>query len=438
MESWIAYLSSQLARIATEIQAVGWGWWLLLTFPLLLFGDFLYYYVSSVLAAVITACRRDQEAANLERHQLFLERLPRVSVVIAGRNEAACIGNCIRSLRETGYPNLEIIFVDDSSDDDTYEVAAKFANRGEIRLFRNAADSGRGGRPSATNLGVRVATGEFIISGDADTTFDRDLIVHMIGPFCDPTVGVVAGNLKARNANVNLTTRMQAIEYLVGIGLGKRWTDIRGVTHQASGALGAFRRSAVESVGFWDAELAEDTDISLKVQRAGWRVKFAPRAIALTNVPESLRAVGRQRYRWDRGALRTFYHKHGSLVNPFQHRPAFAIELLLLYFFSTIAVLMFPVYVVVMLYWDPMKLLILLAMSYVFYLTGSMVATAAAVWISERRTQEWPLIFWSLLVPFYKEYLRWVRFDATVHELLRLNYEDSFLPSSAWRCAPRW
>jgi cellulose synthase/poly-beta-1,6-N-acetylglucosamine synthase-like glycosyltransferase len=120
---------------------------------------------------------------------------------------------------------------------------------------------------------------------------------------------------------------MQAIEYLVGIGLGKRWTDLRGVTLQASGALGAFRREAVQSVGQWDSELAEDTDISLKLQKAGWRVRFAPRAIAMTDAPETWRAIARQRYRWDRGTQRTYYHKHRGLMSPFRYRVGLVFEL---------------------------------------------------------------------------------------------------------------
>jgi len=426
------------ARAVSEVAARGWWQWLLVTLPLLLLGDFLYYYVPAVLAAILVPLRRRRERYEEQRYRQFLSGRPRVSVIVAGRNEEASMANCIQSLLEQEYPNLEIIVVDDASTDRTYPIAQQFARRGLIRLLRNNATAGRGGRPSATNLGVRVSTGQFILSVDADTTFDRDLILYMIGPFRDPQVGVVAGNLKVRNWRAGFLTRMQAVEYMVGIGLGKRWTDLRGVTLQASGALGAFRKEAVLAVGQWDSELAEDTDISLKLQKAGWRVRFAPKAIALTDAPEKRRGLSRQRYRWDRGTLRTYYHKHGGLLNPFRYRLGLVFELAVSYFFGTIATLLYPLYMVLMLAYHPWTLFFALLVAYLMCMGGAMATTLAAVGISERRRQEWTLVAWSALLPFYKEWLRWVRLRATVHEMLRLHYEDVFLPDSAWRCAPRW
>lgn len=427
-----------LSRAAAELARRGWWQWLFATFPLLLLGDFLYYYVPAILTALIWHLRRKHHRDVERRHRRFLSGQPSVSVIIAGRNEEESIANCIRSLLEQDYPNLEVIVVDDSSTDRTYEIARQFARRGQIRLLRNNAPIGRGGRASATNLGIRFARGEFIISVDADTTFDRDLILHMIGPFCDPQVGVVAGNLKVRNQWASFVTRMQAIEYLVGIGLGKRWTDLRGVTLQASGALGAFRREAVLAVGQWDSELAEDTDISVKLQKAGWTVRFAPRAIAMTGAPETWRALTRQRYRWDRGALRTFYHKHRGLMNPLRYRWGLVFELAAQYFFSTIATLLYPIYIGLMLASDPWMLFFVLVVAESLCVAGSIATALAAVCISERRRQEWPLVLWSILLPFYKEYLRWVRLRATIHEILRIRYEDTFLPDWVWRCVPRW
>jgi cellulose synthase/poly-beta-1,6-N-acetylglucosamine synthase-like glycosyltransferase len=426
------------SHAVAEISRRGLWHWVLATMPLLLFGDVLYYYVPPILVAVLHPFARRRETVAEARHRHYLGRYPMVSVIIAGRNEEECIANCVRSLLEQEYPNLEIIVVDDNSTDRMYEIADQFARRGQIRLLRNNASSGRGGRPHATNLGVRVSRGEFIISVDADTTFDRDLILHMIGPFCDPRVGVVAGNLKVRNLWTSFVTRMQAIEYLVGIGLGKRWTDLRGVTLQASGALGAFRREAVLAVGQWDSELAEDTDISLKLQKAGWHVRFAPKAIAMTDAPRTWRAIARQRYRWDRGTLRTFYHKHSGLMDPRRYRLGLVFELAVQYFFSTPATLFYPVYILLMLAYLPWVLLFVMLVALTVCSIASAATTLAAVAISERRRDEWRLVPWSILLPFYKEYLRWIRLKATIHEILRIHYEDPFLPDSAWRCAPRW
>ena len=248
----------------------------------------------------------------------------------------------------------------------------------------------------------------------------------------------MAGNLKVRNVGASFVTRMQAIEYLVGIGLGKRWADLRDVMHSVSGALGAFRREAVLAVGQWDSELAEDTDIGLKVLKAGWRIRFAPRAIAMTDAPETWRKVGRQRYRWDRGTLRTYYHKHKALLNPLRYRFGLVCELALQYFFATIAPFPYVAYVVLMLAYNPWALLFVMSVAYLVMILASIVSTAAALLNSERRDQEWSLMLWSTLLPFYREYLRWIRLKANTFELLRIRYEDPFLPESAWRTAPRW
>ena len=124
-----------------------------------------------------------------------VRRWPMVSVVVAGRNEGGSIEACIRSLVDQGYPNLEIIVVDDHSDDDTYKIAKRYAKKGMIRVIRNNEGRGRSGRPTASNLGMRFANGEILVSLDADTTFDKGLIEALVRPFDDPKIGIVAGNV---------------------------------------------------------------------------------------------------------------------------------------------------------------------------------------------------------------------------------------------------
>jgi len=205
---------------------------------------------------------------------------PFVSIIVAGRNEADIIGGTIDSLLNLSYKNKEIIVVDDCSDDNMYDICKKYADKGQIRLFRNSSATGRAGRPVATNLGVRMSRGEFIISVDADTSYDYDIIEKMIAPFWNTEIGAVAGNLKIRNIGNTVWADLQAVEYAISIGLWKRWTSFLGTTLQASGAFGAFRKEAIMDVGGWDPELAEDADISLKIKKCGWKIDFAPLAIA--------------------------------------------------------------------------------------------------------------------------------------------------------------
>ena len=191
--------------------------------------------------------RREKEA--------FLKTNPSVSIIIAGRNEAEIIATTLDSLLALPYQNREILVIDDNSTDRMEQVCREYEKRGLIRFIRNDESCGRVGRPVASNIGLYHAKGEFIISLDADTSYDRNMIAKMIGPFYDPKIGVVAGNLKIENVDDSIWTVCQYMEYSISIGIWKRWTSQRHVTLQASGAFGAFRREAL--LAMTRAELGE-------------------------------------------------------------------------------------------------------------------------------------------------------------------------------------
>jgi len=224
----------------------------------------------------------------------------------------------------------------------------------------------------------------------------------------------------------------------MSIDLRKRWTDLLGNTLQASGAIGAFRRSAVMAIHGWDPELAEDGDISLRILKSGWNIGFAPRAVALTDVPDTWKVLMKQRYRWDRGALRTYFSKHGRLLRPSvsgaRHAYGMWGELL----FSTIMPLVYPVYFVWLALQGAAMFTFVLAVSYLLYAGLALFSLAAIAVMSERSPRISTLVVPALLSPFYREIMRWVRFRALVMELLRLSYKDSYLPDSAWMHTPRY
>ena len=98
---------------------------------------------------------------------------PLVSVVTAGRNEAATIGQCIRGALLCGYSNLEFIFVDDNSTDDSVAVARRAAlsvtqSRHDTERVRIFPSPRRNGKASSLNIGIRMARGDFIVIHDAD------------------------------------------------------------------------------------------------------------------------------------------------------------------------------------------------------------------------------------------------------------------------------
>ncbi|MEK7271072.1 MAG: glycosyltransferase [Planctomycetota bacterium] len=413
-----------------------WWQWFLFFMPFYVFGEFPRYVLPAMVLGIRRAFRLDRDDEEAKRR--FLEERPAVSVLLVGYNEEASVANAIRSLLELGWPGIEIIVVDDGSTDRMYEEARPFAEAGKIKLFRNTAATGRGGRPAASNLALHMATGRFILSVDADTSFDRDALEHMIGPFYDPRVGCVAGNLKVRNVRDSLWTRMQAMEYLLSIGLWKRWLNLLGMNMQASGAFGAFRRETLEAVGAWDSELAEDADLSLKIKKAGWKIVFAPRAIALTSVPVSRTAFTAQRHRWDKGTLRTYIHKHGDILRFWRYDWRNAFEVAMTYFFEVFMTFLYAIWLGIMLWNWAILLPFIFAITYVLYAGTTFMMMLVALAASERRSRERFLLLWVPLFAIYKGYSRWVRFFALTLEYLRINYEEYYLPASAWRNAPKW
>lgn len=410
--------------------------WVLFFFPLVILVEVPRYFLPAIILPLLHFMGFKEHNKKAQRE--FLKTEPFVSVIVAGRNEGEIIGSTIDSLLNLTWRKMEIIVVDDASTDNMYDICKRYADKGLIRLFRNTAKSGRAGRPVASNLGLRMSRGQFIISVDADTSYDYDIVEHMIGPFYDPKVGVVAGNLKARNIGASIWADFQAIEYLISIGLWKRWTSVLNTTLQASGAFGAFRREALLDFGGWDPELAEDADLSLKARKNEWDIAFAPEAIAMTNVPETLKTLVNQRIRWDKGTIRTYFHKHGDIMMFWRFRLRNFIELAQEYMMVYVFSFIYIVYLVFMIFFDVKLLCFALFAAYAIYIVMTFFTLLATISFSERRKSEWCLLWYAPFFPFYKEIFRWVRLYANILETFRWGYEESYLPKSGYKHTERW
>ena len=410
--------------------------WFLFFFPFFVFGELPRYFFPAIFILVENVLGKSSK--NQEAERRFLETSPTVSVLLVGYNEVEHIAAAIESLVEFEYPNLEIIIVDDGSTDGMYAAAKPYADRGLIKLYRNNSAAGRAGRPAASNMAFHMSTGEFIVSVDADTSFDRCALSEIIGPFHDPEVGVVAGNLKPRNVYRNLITRMQALEYLQSISLWKTWLNRLGWNMQASGAFGAFRREALSDVAAWDPELAEDADISLKLKKAGWKIVFAPKAIAMTNVPETFTALVWQRHRWDRGLLRTYFRKHVGIMKFWRFDWRNSAEMSLEFLFSIVLTFVYLAWVIFMAAFYPVILVFAIVIMYFIYVATALITLSAAIITSERGSEEFYLLAYAPFFPLYKSFFRWVRMYSLTMEYFRVNYEQNYLPKSAWRNAGKW
>ncbi len=356
-------------------------------------------------------------------------KVERLSVVIAGHNEEDSIERCVLSLREQSRPPDEIIVVSDGSTDRMPQKLRALEARGLIQEAH--CTQMRGGKSAGVNLAVGRTTGDIIVNVDCDCTFDRNALKCIVEPFADPRVGGVAGNIIVRNPRASLVTACQAIEYMISISQGKQAANITDQMSCVSGAFGAFRREALQRVGGLDSGGGEDLDVTLKLRMAGWKARFAPDAVCYTDVPETLMALTRQRFRWERDAVRLRYRKHRALLNPFSARFD-VVELLHeldFIVFNILAAIAFPVYLVwlFVMYGNFAPVILMTAQIGMWVL--DLFTFLLAAWMTPKANGTSLMPYLLAYSPFYGFLMRMVRVTAYVQEwVFRASYHDPYVP----------
>ena len=233
-----------------------------------------------------------------------------VTVMIPAFNEERVIERAVRTVLASTDVRIEVVVIDDGSRDRTSAVVAEaFGDDPRVRLLTLA----NGGKAQALNEGLAVATAPIVIALDADTQFEPATVGRLARWFDDPGLGAVAGNAKVGN-RVNLVTRWQALEYITAQNLERRALGRLDAITVVPGAVGAWRVAAIASVGGYPADtLAEDQDLTIAIQRAGWRIDYDQYAVAWTEAPETFRGLAKQRFRWAYGTLQCLWKHRGAI-----------------------------------------------------------------------------------------------------------------------------
>ncbi|MYN12056.1 poly-beta-1,6 N-acetyl-D-glucosamine synthase [Pusillimonas sp. TS35] len=230
---------------------------------------------------------------------------PLVTIVIPCYNEARHAEETIMAALGQDYRNIEVIAVNDGSSDETAQLFDRLTTRDpRLRVIHLARNQGKA---MALRMGAMAARSDYLVCIDGDATLAPDAVNYLIAPLVDhPRVAAVTGNPRIRTRST-LIGRVQVGEFSSIIGLIKRTQRVYGQIFTVSGVCTAFRRQAIDQIGYWDLDMiTEDIDITWKLQRAHWAVFFEPRALCWILMPETVRGLWKQRMRWAQGGAEVF------------------------------------------------------------------------------------------------------------------------------------
>ncbi len=340
-----------------------------------------------------------------------------VSVIIPAYNEEKVVASTIERILNSDYGNIEVLVVDDGSQDKTADVVrARFGGNAKVTLVSVA----NGGKARALNTGLARAKGDIVVALDADTEFNRDTISRLVRWFGDPAVGAVAGNAKVGN-RINTVTRWQALEYIVAQNLERRALAALGTITVVPGAVGAWRRAALEEIGGYPVDtLAEDQDLTIALQRAGYKVRFDGSAIAWTEAPATMRSLAKQRFRWTFGTLQCLW-KYRDMTFNSRYRALGLVALPQVWLFQILLTALAPV-ADLLLVWQLLTQwlaylqhgaefsndnLVTVAIYYCVFMVVDL--TAALVGFFMEKRESWSLLWWLMLQRFgYRQLMYYV------------------------------
>ena len=352
-----------------------------------------------------------------------------VSVIIPTFNGGSGLDRSIASLHQQTLRPIEIIVIDDGSTDETRAVAERARALGLVDMV--ICHGTRCGRSPAVNAAARFASGDLLLTVDADTVFEPTAVARLAAAFDDPRVGGASCNIAIDNEGASLWTGLQSIEYLMSISAGRAVLDIAGAIACLSGACSMYRRDTFLRQGGLDVGPGEDLEYGLRLRRLGYLVRFVPDAWAETAGPTTAISLLRQRARWDRDALRIRFMMYGELrfFHRYERLPD-TLQRLDFIVFDLVPTLSLPFYLayVVLLFGAADAVLFLVAV-YLLLLWISLFNKTLALMIFNRPIGLFR--FTALLIfPLYQGvYLKFARFISYSSEIIfATSVHDDFVP----------
>jgi len=332
---------------------------------------------------------------------------PNVAFVIPCLNEEEAISESITQCFKIDYPEdkLEVIVVNDGSTDNTETVISKLKNhypRLRVISWPNQ------GKRWAMAAGFKLSNAEIVVQLDSDSQVDPDTFHELIAPFQNPEVSAVCALGKAKNADANVITKMQASYYFVSFRILKAAESTFNTVFCLSGCCSAYRKKDVMPVIYdWLSEnflgrpvtWGDDRSLTSWLLKAGKRTVYADKAIAYTVVPDSWKKLMKQQIRWKKSwiinALLTsrFIYKKQPFVALFYYFPLVAISFLTP-FVAFHAMIYAPLMDGIMPMYHIIGIILLTALMVIYYR------------YLDKNDNYWPYLFlWSLLNLFFLSFI---------------------------------
>jgi poly-beta-1,6-N-acetyl-D-glucosamine synthase len=276
------------------------------------------------------------------RRLRFDLEFPAITLLVACFNEAERIEETLAYAARQDYPGeFEIVVVDDGSTDESTHAAARHA---ELDPRTRVLALEHHGKANALTVALATVTTPLVATLDADTLLMPTALKRAVARLLmsPPDTKAIAGAMMVRNSRSGFVARCQEWDYFLGIAAVKRQQGFLQGTLVAQGAFSVYRTDAVMAVGGWPDCIGEDIVLTWAMLRAGGRTGFERTAIAFTDAPATVRALGRQRCRWARGMIEGL-REHG--VPLVRRRRAFAHSVLANFVFpylDTVYAIAFP------------------------------------------------------------------------------------------------
>lgn len=328
-----------------------------------------FYSMGMIISYVVLMCLAEWGILRSKRSYIdtYTKRLidhspytPGVSIIAPAYNEERTIVDNVHSLLSQEYPLFEVIIVNDGSKDKTLEKLIQHFSLVEVpfayvevihtkpykRLFKSTdpryhklivVDKENGGtKADAVNAGLNASSYPYFINTDVDCILTKDAIVQCIMPFLQSKdviavsgIMIPSNGCKVEKGEIVKTRPphspfplFQTLEYMRSFLIGKMgWSTINSMPN-VSGGYGLFDKQVVIAAGGYSPDsFAEDMDMVIRMIsyccdfKRPYKIVQIPATCCWTEVPSSLRTLYRQRIRWGRGLIQTFYRHRRFLFN---------------------------------------------------------------------------------------------------------------------------